>query len=149
MNHSSFGSAAVRSGESLFLLFGLALLMMILLGSCSSSTITEEEAEVVSEDNRIFIVDQAGKKWDVTDAVRKYRFVAAQFEFGLGPNAIRPIIDPEMLSPGENGYGPGDKTEYVIGTTLEGDSSAYPINVLNLHEVVDESFGDVHVAVGW
>jgi hypothetical protein len=142
MKQISLGIASV-------MLIALVVWMMISLVSCSSTTITEQEAEVVTEDNRIFIVDQTGKKWDVTEAVRTYRFVASQFEFGLGPNAIRPIIDPEMLSPGDGGYGPADKTDYVIGTTLEGESRAYPINVLNLHEVVDDAFGDVHVAVGW
>jgi hypothetical protein len=116
---------------------------------CSTSAPEEPKADVVSENGRIFIVDRTGKKWDVTHAVRNYGFVASEFQFGLGPNAIKPILNPEMIPPGGPGYPRDDDTFLVIGTAIEGDSRAYRIDHLNGHEVVDEQFGDVHVAVGW
>ena len=123
---------------------------VIFVAGCSS--ITEEElplADVQREGDTIFIVDQTGKKWDVTHAVEQYGFDAGQFEFGLGPDAIKPIIGSGMLSPGDPFYPSDDGTFLVIGTTIGGESRAYPIHVLNSHEIVDDNFGDVHVAVGW
>ncbi|UCG53758.1 MAG: DUF3179 domain-containing protein [Candidatus Latescibacterota bacterium] len=54
-----------------------------------------------------------------------------------------------MLSPGDPNYPDEGGTFVVIGTTIGGESRAYPIHVLNRHEIVDDAFGDVHVAVGW
>jgi hypothetical protein len=116
---------------------------------CSSTAPEEPKADVVSEGGKILIVDRTGKKWDVTHAVQKYGFVASEFQFGLGPNAITPILDPEMISPGESGYPGSDQTFLMIGATIGGDSRAYRIDHLNGHEVVDEAFANVHVAVGW
>ena len=93
------------------------------------------------------IVDATGKEWDVTHAALKYGFDPAGFQYGLGPYAIQPIQNPEMLSPGMVGYPRDDDSFPVLGFAVDGDARAYPISVLRRHEVVDESFGDVHVAV--
>ena len=132
-------------------LVGLAFAagLLAVVSGCSSTAPEEQRAEVVTQNGKIFIVDRTGKHWDVTHAVEEYGFVANQFQFGLGPNAIRPILNPEMVSPGESGYPGAGETFLIIGTTIGGESRAYRISHLNFHEVVDESFGDVHVAVGW
>ena len=76
-------------------------------------------------------------------------FDPAQFQFGLGPDRIKPINNPEFLSPGDSGYPSPEQTFRVIGTTIDGDSRAYPIGVLNSHEIVNDVFGDAHVTIGW
>lgn len=117
---------------------------------CTTEPPVFPTAEVVGgPDDRIYIVDLTGKKWDVTHAVEHYGFVAEEFQHGAGPNAIPPIDQPEMLSPGDPGYPQDDEIFLVIGTTIDGDTRSYSIGDLNRHEVVNESFGDVHVAVGW
>jgi len=121
----------------------------LVVGGCSSTAPEEPRAVVVTEAGKTFIVDRTGKKWDVTHAVQAYGFVAGEFQFGLGPNAIKPILDPEMISPGESGYPSSDGTFLIIGTTIDEDSRSYRISDLNGREVADEAFGDVHVAVGW
>ncbi|UCG51219.1 MAG: hypothetical protein JSW58_13635, partial [Candidatus Latescibacterota bacterium] len=102
--------------------FAICVLLTVSLVGCISS-ITEEQLgnvgdpEVKEKGEKIFIVDHTGKKWDVTHAVEKYGFDPTQFEFGLGPNAIPPIIDPGMLSPGDPNYPDEGGTFVVIGTT--------------------------------
>jgi len=101
------------------------------------------------EQKRIFIVDRTGKKWDITHAVEKYGFDPDKFEYGLGPMAIPPILNPEMLSPGDDGY-PQDTGRFtILGTELNGDVRAYPLTVMIRHEIVNEQFGDAHVAVAY
>jgi hypothetical protein len=134
---------------SVILILIAGVLPAVVSVGCSTVAPQEPRADVVTEEGRIFIVDRTAKRWDVTHAVRNYGFVASQFQFGLGPNAIRPILDPEMLSAGDPGYPTSDQTFLVIGTTVAGESRAYRIDHLNGHEVVDETFVDVHVAVGW
>jgi hypothetical protein len=108
-----------------------------------------QSAEVIREDGKIFIRDQTGKRWDVTHAVEEYGFDPAAFEHGLGPTAIRPIQNPQMLRPGDTGY-PADFDETVVlGAKLQGDARAYPLNVMIRHEIANESFGNTHVAVAY
>jgi len=113
---------------------------------------TEEEEtneETGEEDNKIFIHDQTGKAWDITHAVKKYGMVPEGFQFGLGPNAIPPINNPQMLSQGDVGY-PGDSQTFImIGTMINEDTRAYPLSVLALHEIVNEVFDDTHVSVAF
>ena len=113
----------------------------------------EDKVTVKIVDEKIFIVDMTGKEWDVTRAVRHYGMKPEQFQQGLGPNAITPLIHPNMASPGDRGYPAPTWTQSVIGVTIGGESRAYSISDLNAHEVVDETFRengkDVHVAVGW
>ena len=79
-------------------------------------------------DTLLFIHDRAGKSWDVTHALN-YIMKPAGFEFGLEPFAILPILNPEMLSPDDQGYPSSNSTFRVRGTSLNGFARAYPINV--------------------
>ena len=99
--------------------------------------------------NRVVITDRTGKNWDITYAVKQYGFIAEGFQFGIGPFAITPIVNPEMISRGEEGYPSSSSTMQIIGTRINGEARAYPLKVLNSHEIVDESFGNVRVAVGY
>jgi hypothetical protein len=123
-------------------------ILVIFLG-CEITNSSSEEAEVVLQGDTIFIKDRTGKEWNVTHAVREYGFVAAQFQYGLGPYAIKPILDPQMLNPGDPGYPAPRNDQVVIGTTMSKIPRAYPLSVLGRHEIVDETFGEQHVAVAY
>ncbi len=100
-----------------------------------------------TEGDTYIITDRTGKEWDVTHAVEKYGFRTNSFQFGLGPDAIKPINNPVMISQDEPGY-PGDNsTEPVIGLEIDGDERAYSIQVLTRHEVVNDRVGEKDVAV--
>jgi hypothetical protein len=112
-----------------------------------SDDVPEQENEENKDGEKIFIVDRTGKRWDVTHAVRKYGFEPDKFEYGLGPNAIPPILSPQMLSSGEEGYPSDNESFIVMGVSLKGHTRAYPLTVMTQHEVVDEQFADMAVAV--
>ena len=126
----------------------ILILSMLLIYSCDTLS-PNDETKVVREDNKIFIVDNTNKKWDVTHAVEVYNFKAESFNHGLGPYAIRPINDPKMISPGESGYPGSNETTQIIGANLFGDKRAYPLNVLTSHEMVNETIGGQPLAVGY
>ena len=110
------------------------------------------EEEVVEEagkvDTLIYIVDRTGKKWEIGHAVVRYGFQPEKFQFGLGPHAIPPIINPEMIGPGDHGYPDEHAGFLVLGTRLEEEARAYPLGVMSAHEVVDEDFDEI-VAVAY
>ena len=96
-----------------------------------------------------FITDRTGKRWDVGHAA-KYGLFPAGFQFGLGPFAIRPLVEPEMIFPGENGYPSPSATTMVLGVDLNGFERAYPTwTVLSAVEVANERFGEAHVSVAF
>ena len=99
-----------------------------------------------------FIQDVSGKKWDVTHAKEKYNMDPDQYEFGLGPFAIQPIQNPDMLSPDDVGYPDKSWDFLIIGTKLgeeEEDTRAYPIFVMSWHEIANEEIAHRHVAVAY
>jgi hypothetical protein len=133
--------------QIIFLLSHFSLFLSY--SSCEVVNSNENNTEVILADNQILIQDKTGKNWNVTHAVNKYGFVPEQFQFGLGPFAIPPILEPTMVEPGEAGY-PGNNADFlVIGTTFNNDTRAYPLHVLSQHEVADENFDSVHVAVAY
>jgi hypothetical protein len=96
---------------------------------------------------RIVIIDRTGKIWDITHAVTHFDMVPRSFAYGLGPFAIRPVINPDYHSPGDPGY-PGTHLDLeVIGVSIDGDSRAYPTGALCSFEVVNDIVGGQHVAV--
>jgi hypothetical protein len=136
--------------------------LLILIISCrETSTIsTLDETTVLiksdtsdssdnSDSSRIFIIDHTGKDWDVTHAVNEYGFNPGDFQYGLGPFAIRPILEPKFLSPNDPGYPSANESNIVIGTVINGIARAYPLSILRSHEVADEKFGDTYVAVAY
>ena len=101
------------------------------------------------EEGEVFITDYTGKAWDVTHAARKYGMEPLMFENGLGPFAIKPIINARMLSRGDLNYPLDSQGILVIGTSLNGFARAYPIEIMGRFEVANEQFGEAHVAVAY
>ena len=127
---------------------------MVLMNACSNPsstgvTINNGTPVVTGDGEQIIIVDRTGKEWDITHAVKKYQMKPENFQFGLGPEAIPPILNPEFTSPGDPGHPDNDQTFLVIGTEINGESRAYPIFVMKSHEIVDDKFGDAYVAVAY
>lgn len=128
----------------------IIILTAFLLLQCQNPTQgNQQPKQIITSEDKIIIVDRTGKQWDITDAVRKYGFEPSKFQFGLGPNAIRPIIGPSFYCPGDPGYPSSSQSTIVIGASIDGINRAYPLSILISHEVADDVFGEAHVAVAY
>jgi hypothetical protein len=132
----------------------LSLCILPLLFACKEQKTVTSSGDiapplVIADTNQIFIVDNSGKQWNITHAVNKYGFSAGKFQFGLGPNAIPPIINPEMLTPGDPGYPSAENEQRMIGAVFNNDARAYSLNVLLSHEIVDDKIDNKYVAIGF
>ena len=61
-------------------------------------------------------------------------------------DAIRPIYDPVVVAATDAGLVPEDQ---VIGVSLGGESRAYPIRTLHVHEMANDELGGVPILVTW
>lgn len=129
----------------------LVLASLFLLYTCTTRTETPLQAPEVETDvaEKIFIVDRTGKKWDITHAVNHYGFKSERFQYGLGPEAIPPILNPRHFEPGDPDYPPDNAPTIVLGVAIGDDARAYPLNVMYRHEVVNERFAARHLAVAY
>jgi len=115
-----------------------------------NSDITDRpKIRVLREGAKVYIVDRTDKKWDVTHADTAYGFKPEEFQFGLGPDAIKPISDAEMICEGFPGYPVFDDPRLVMGVKLSGEVRAYPIDIMSRHEVANEQFGEAFVSVAY
>lgn len=134
-----------------FITFLLA--MPLLLAACNSISepggTANSPVNIIEDEEKIFIQDKTGKRWDVSHAVRNYGFVASEFQYGLGPFAITPIMDPQFAVSGEAGFPSSQSPDLVMGTTIVGDTRAYSIAVMSRFEIANDVFGTNHVAVAY
>ncbi|MFQ5632050.1 MAG: hypothetical protein ACE5I1_25040 [bacterium] len=146
MNHSTNIQSGFMQKANFFL-----LIITLLSYSCSQNSTESNLAPtaVIEKDRRFFILDETGKEWEITHAVKKYGMQPYEFQFGLGPFAIRPVLQPQLLSPGDENYPPNNAEFLILGSTLNGESRAYSIDKLSDNEIVDEQFGEAHVAVAY
>ena len=99
---------------------------------------------VIKEDERIYIVDRTGERWDVTQAV-SLGFDPHGFDFGLGKNAFTPLDDSLLTN--DTADVPGSAR--VIGVTDGSGAKAYTISRLSGHEISNSSIGKEPVAVSY
>jgi len=85
--------------------------------------------------------------FDVTDSA----IDPEQFQYGIGKDTIASIDTPRFVAaddPRLRESGIGDETP-VIGFVYDGDARAYPITILDEHELVNDTVGGKPVTVGW
>ena len=90
-----------------------------------------------------------GEFFDVTDAPIE----PDEYQFGIGKDTIPAIDDPMFVPIGDarsllEDYYISDESE-VIGYVHNGQAKAYPIHIMNRHELVNDTVGGKPVTVGW
>ena len=93
--------------------------------------------------------DDAGNvEWfDMTDAT----IDPARFQFGIGKDTIASIDTPEFVAADDPRLAERGVTGEtpVLGVEIDGIARAYPVGVMDRHEVVNDEFGGKPYAVLW
>lgn len=63
-------------------------------------------------------------------------------------DGIPALLNPEFIS-AEEADGKLQSNDKVIGVTLGGSTRAYPIRILNYHELANDRIGDTPFLVSW
>jgi hypothetical protein len=65
----------------------------------------------------------------------------------LPKDAIPAIMSPSFVEAGKASWLCRDS--HVVGMSIAGESRAYPVSILSRHEIVNDKFGVVPIAVTW
>jgi len=120
----------------------LGLCFVILL-QCRSYG-NNEPGFVVREGGKVFIVDQLGERWDVTQA-ESIGFKPGKFQYGIGRNTFITLDDSLLTGPGSSLRG-GTR---VIGISEGTEAKAYSVSKLRRHEISNSELSGKPVAVGY
>ena len=66
---------------------------------------------------------------------------------GVLPDGIPDIRNPKMLTPDEADF--LDDDERVFGVSINGDVRAYPLRIINGHEMVNDTVGGEPISLAW
>ncbi len=117
------------------------ILVTIVIGVSLTSYGT---AGILKEDNKTYLVDRTGERWDITEAV-SIGFKPGGFEFGIGRNAIKPLDESDLET--DTRY--ADAGARVIGVENGVDAHAYVVRKLTRHEIANTKLGDTAIAAAY
>jgi hypothetical protein len=121
----------------------IALSSLFIL-SFSLSVVFDAAAVVVRADDKVYIVDRTGERWDITQAV-SIGFDPRGFQFGIGRDSIRPLdasdLDDNVLAV--------DSQTRVIGVSNGPEAHAYVVRTLTRHEIANTHIGEVPIAAAY
>jgi hypothetical protein len=85
--------------------------------------------------------------WDVTDASIDPNL----FNHGIGVDYIPSIDAPAFVKRDDPEFAQFAYFDsmLVIGVEVDGEARAYPTRLMSRHEIVNDTFGDTHLAVAW
>jgi len=119
---------------------GISTLLMIGLLTADMGA----AASVLREEGRIYIRDQRGERWDITQA-ESLGFDPERFQYGIGRDAFIPLDDTRVRT----GSAGAPDSLRVIGV-VEGDKArAYSVPTLTGHEVANSTLGGREIAVAY
>jgi hypothetical protein len=92
--------------------------------------------------------DEDAMWFDMTDA----NIDPTSFDHGLGADRIPSIDEPAFLEEGDPGHQELKGTQpdlKIIGVVAEGEARAYPLQIMNRHELINDRFSDAYLTVAW
>ena len=128
------------------------LIMSAICGCSSTGDKASHSREIRTENGRTLLwardVESGETEWfDLTDSMIDPR----DFQYGVGKDAIASIDEPVFTTfddPLIAERGITIETE-VLGVYLEGIARAYPVDLMSMHEIVNDEFEEKPYAVLW
>lgn len=99
---------------------------------------------VTVEKKKVYITDQTGKRWDVTQAA-SLGFRPGKFQYGIGMNAFTTLDDSHLSDAQDQLSG----NHRVIGVNADNEAQAYSVNRLRYHEIANTHIAGSAIAAGY
>lgn len=101
-------------------------------------TRTNPNHYALERDGKTLLVDMHQEEIDITSAVAN-GFDPDNFDFGIGKDTIPAIMQPEFERAGQERFDNFPDNEGVLAIEIDGTAKAYPLGLLTVHEVVNDS----------
>lgn len=120
--------------------------LSLLLWLATTASALQPQKEVIVEKKEAYIPAGSGQKpWDVT----RHTISLNKIQSGGPPrNGIPALDDPAFVGAAEADRILKPK-DMILGAEFSGVSKAYPVRILNWHEVVNDDVGDQPVVISW
>ena len=126
------------------MLIKIMTLKIILLGLILGIALSQAFSRVIERNDKTYIVDRHGERWDVTQAVL-IGFEPHRFQHGIGRNAFTPLDDSQFSTDNAGVR----RNERVIGIADGEHANAYVVSKLWRHEVANSFVGDLPIAAAY
>ena len=97
-------------------------------------------------DDRVASGPELADPADVYDPVRAGEPTPDGFRQLLRRDDIQPIYQPTFVSADDIDWEP---ETLIVGVAFDGEAKAYPVNFLNIHEMVNDRIGGTPILVSW
>lgn len=122
----------------------LALVFCLATGIVGTAGLATQ-AVVIESSPRTVFAGPGQKPFDVT----RHTIPISEIRFGGPPrDGIPALVRPKFVSANELGRQLKDSNR-VLGIFLNGEAKAYPIRILNWHELVNDTVGGRALLVSW
>lgn len=118
-------------------------ILMGIISIFSTESVTAQN-HVTTSDDTVFIIDQMGIKWDVTQA-ETLGFKPEKFQYGIGKNAFTTLDDSHISSHSIRPH----INQRVIGIERENEAHAYSVGKLRYHEIANTHINGDPIAAGY
>jgi len=120
--------------------------VFILIGALSmiNTESVTAQGNVATPDDQVFITDQLGMKWDVTQA-RSLGFKPERFQYGIGKNAFTTLDDTHLNNRSTRPH----INQRVIGVESDSEAHAYSVGKLRYHEIANTHINGDPIAAGY
>ena len=115
-------------------------LLVLVLGIALSQAFSR----VIEENDKTYIVDRHGERWDITQAV-SIGFKPHRFQHGIGRNAFTPLDDTQFSADNTRVR----RSERIIGISEGENANAYAVSKLWRHEVANSFIGEKPIAAAY
>jgi len=126
--------------SKIFLILIFVLISSFLIYGCSQQrTETKQDASTAVTKTRVSLLDIEIKERNG----QKYIVDPIKIETVLPRDAIPSILEPKFVKSEQEDF--IDDEEYVLGVFVNEEAKAYPIKILNYHEIVNDNIGGIPV----
>jgi len=101
-------------------------------------------ARVVIESDRVYIEDQTGERWDVTQS-KELGFVPERFQYGMGKYFFTPLQDEDFGNEKISGF----FDTRIIGISIDDNAHAYAVSRLKNHEIANTTIAGKAIVAGY
>lgn len=122
----------------------LGFFLVVALSEVPGAAAGQTQVVKVERKTKLISNGKGQKPFDVT----RHSIPLSEIERSIPKDAIPALAQPEFLTAQEAGIRLKD-SDRVLGVFLNGESKAYPVAILNWHEVVNDVVGNKPVLVTW